>query len=117
MTDLEERARDLVAVYPTPAGALHTLVDLVLGEGGAWDEESARWVAHLTGVPQAVVNGIISSRLKPDGDGEVDSTDLFAILAAGKYNAGSSAATWLEGDMDGDDDVDSTDLFLILATG
>ena len=71
MTDLEERARDLVAVYPTPAGALHTLVDLVLGEGGAWDEASARWVAHLTGVPQAVVNGIISSRLKPDGDGEV----------------------------------------------
>jgi NADH:ubiquinone oxidoreductase subunit E len=73
MTDLEERGRALVAACPAPAGALHPLVDLVLAEGGVWDNESARWVAGLTGVPLAAVNGITSSRLGPadDGDGEV----------------------------------------------
>ena len=53
-----------------------------------------------------------------DGNGEVDSDDLFAILEAGKYNHPEfGPATWLEGDFSGDDLVNSTDLFLILATG
>ena len=55
------------------------------------------------------------------GDGNMDhvinSTDLFAILAAGKFNAGPSDATWIEGDLDNDGDVDSTDIFLIFGTG
>ena len=72
MTVLDERARALVAACPTPAAALHGLVDLVLGEGGVWDEESARWVAALTGVPLAAVEGITSSRLPPTGDGDGD---------------------------------------------
>ena len=54
-----------------------------------------------------------------DGSGEVNSTDLFAILAGGKFNDPKifGPATWLEGDFSGDDLVNSTDLFLILATG
>ena len=49
---------------------------------------------------------------------QVDSGDLFAILAAGKFNnPAAGPATWREGDYNGDDLVNSTDLFLILATG
>ena len=51
-------------------------------------------------------------------DGQLDSTDLFAILAGGKFNHPEfGPATWLEGDFSGDDLVNSTDLFLILGTG
>ena len=51
-------------------------------------------------------------------DGQLDSTDLFAILTGGKYNHPEfGPATWLEGDFSGDDLVNSTDLFLILGTG
>ena len=50
-------------------------------------------------------------------DGAVNSTDIFAILASGKFNTGPSAATWAEGDFNGDDMVDSSDIFLILSTG
>ena len=53
-----------------------------------------------------------------DGNGEVNSEDLFNILEAGKFNHPElGPATWLEGDFSGDDLVNSTDLFLILATG
>ena len=53
-----------------------------------------------------------------DGNGEVNSEDLFNILEAGKSNHPElGPATWLEGDFSGDDLVNSTDLFLILATG
>ena len=50
-------------------------------------------------------------------DREVNSGDLFAILAAAKFNAGPSNATWLEGDFNNDDEVNSADLCLILSTG
>ena len=53
-----------------------------------------------------------------DGNCEVNSTDLFDILGAGKYNHPElGPATWREDDYNGDGDVDSGDLFLILATG
>ena len=51
-----------------------------------------------------------------DGNGEVNSDDLFNILEAGKYNHPElGPATWHEGDYNGDDLVNSADLFLILA--
>ena len=53
-----------------------------------------------------------------DADGVVDSSDMFNIFAAGKFNhpeAGS--ASWAEGDFNGDTLVDSSDVFLILAGG
>ena len=50
-----------------------------------------------------------------DGNGEVDSSDLFAILAAGRFNHPElGPATWGMSDFDGDEDVDSGDLFLML---
>ena len=53
-----------------------------------------------------------------NGDGQLNSTDLFGILAGGKYNNPVlGPATWIEGDYNGDDLVNSTDLFLILGTG
>ena len=50
-----------------------------------------------------------------DGNGVVDSDDLFAILAAGKFNHPDlGPASWGEGDFTGDDLVNSDDLFAIL---
>jgi hypothetical protein len=47
-----------------------------------------------------------------DGDGDVDLTDLAALL--GNYGM-TSGATWADGDMDGDGDVDLTDLSALLS--
>ena len=53
-----------------------------------------------------------------NGNGEVNSDDLFNIPAGGKYNHPKfGTATWIECDFSGDDLVNSTDLFLVLATG
>ena len=50
-----------------------------------------------------------------DGSGEVNSTDLFAILGAGKFNHPElGAATWDQGDFTGDTLVNSSDLFAML---
>ena len=51
-----------------------------------------------------------------DGNGEVDSDDLFDILGAGKFNHPElGPASWGEGDFTGDDLVNSDDLFAILS--
>ena len=51
-----------------------------------------------------------------DGDGKADSSDLFAILGAGKLNHPElGPATWGEGDFTGDTLVNSADLFAMLA--
>ena len=51
-------------------------------------------------------------------DRQVNSTDLFNILAAGTYNNPANwPATWGQGDFNDDGAVNSDDLFLILATG
>jgi len=68
--DLAERARTIVAAYPEPRGALHPLVELVLSEVGPWDDASAHWIAQLTGIPIATVDGIARSRHRPAGDVE-----------------------------------------------
>ena len=48
-------------------------------------------------------------------DRQINSTDLFAILAAGKYNHPElGPATWSEGDFTGDALVNSSDLFAML---
>ena len=50
-----------------------------------------------------------------DGNGEVNSRDLFDFLGAGKYNRPElGAVTWGEGDFTGDDLVNSDDLFAML---
>ncbi|HCL31106.1 MAG TPA: hypothetical protein DIC52_22095 [Candidatus Latescibacteria bacterium] len=69
--DLDARARALVSVYPASTGALYPLLDLLSHEGDTWDDESAHWVAQLTGVPVATVNGIVVSRHQTMGDAEV----------------------------------------------
>ena len=49
-----------------------------------------------------------------DDNGEVNSSDFFAILCAAKFNnPAAGAATWGEGDFNGDTLVNSTDLFTI----
>ena len=51
-----------------------------------------------------------------DGNGDVNSNDLFAILGADKFNHPElGPATWREGEYNGDDLVTSADIFLILA--
>ena len=51
-----------------------------------------------------------------DGNGVVDSTDLFTILGAGKFNHPElGSATWGEGDFTGDTLVNSDDLFAMLS--
>ena len=53
-----------------------------------------------------------------DGNGEVDSNDLFNIPATGKFNRPElGPATWGEGDFTGDTLVNSADLFAMLGAG
>ena len=65
--ELHERGRALVAAYPEPAGALHPLLDLAFAAEGSWNNETAHWVAELTGMSVAVVNGIASTRQQRSG--------------------------------------------------
>ena len=51
-------------------------------------------------------------------DGEFNSTDLVAVLAAGEYEDGiESNSGWSEGDFDGDGEFTSSDLITALADG
>ena len=79
--------------------------------------------AQNTGATQGYIFGVddvllrIASPGDTDGDGDVESDDLFRILAVGKFNnLAFGPADWREGDHNGDGLVNSDDLFLILAS-
>ncbi len=59
---LVQRAQALTAAYPHPCGALHPLLDLLLDNGDVAPDAVAPFVAQITGLPAAAVEGILSSR-------------------------------------------------------
>ena len=78
--------------------------------------------AQNAGATQGYLFGLDDAMLRivaagdTDGDGDVESDDLFDILAAGKFNHPElGPADWSEGDFNGDDLVTSADLFRMLA--
>lgn len=59
---LEQQAQELVERYPTPAGALQPLIELVQAATGGCAEDEIRWLAAHTGLSVAHVAGVVSSR-------------------------------------------------------
>ena len=95
--------------------------------GGTWNGASgieSSVVAAANGTRavgyKANSDGSLTVAYSAQGDtnlnGVVDLTDLSSILAAGKYNTGSTS-NWTQGDFNYDSVVDLTDLSGILATG
>lgn len=75
--DLDREARELLARYPRPAGALLPLIDLVQVARGDCDADAADWIASLTGLTAAAVAGIASSR----GGGQADAVRVCTGLS------------------------------------
>ena len=115
--------------HPTFGGDGDTLLVMTADQiGGAFesfsglDYDDAEETGRIFRVDQMPTFVTLTAFQAAYGDSNMDrqlnSTDLFAILGAGKYNHPElGPASWLEGDYSGDDLVNSTDLFLILATG
>jgi NADH:ubiquinone oxidoreductase subunit E len=68
---MQRLGRELLARYPQPSGALMPLIDLILERHGVCDADAAGWIATLTGLPEAAVLGIASSRQSRSTDDTV----------------------------------------------
>ena len=86
------------------------------------DYDDVAETGHLLQLDQTLSEITLRAFQAAYGDGNLDrelnSADLFEILAAGKFNHPElGPTTWRKGDYNGDDLVNSADLFLILSTG
>jgi NADH-quinone oxidoreductase subunit E len=67
-SQLIDSARALAKAYFKLAGALHPILDLLSREQIEWDDDTACWVAELTGIPLVSLHGVVTSRTPADAE-------------------------------------------------